>query len=584
MASGDGFTRPFVRRLPEWYFRQRQQRRNLRMGLEGHPIRVEQIASKEHLDHRWQRLATQGGKGAGVDGYTYADFSPSEVGQVVGDLSEQAVSGVYFAEKVRKVRIPKRPGSEETRELKIGTLCDRVLGSALESAFQGFWKKRFLPWSFGFRKGVGTWDMLADIEVAMQRTGMRVLAANDLKNAFDNVPIDIVLECHRDALEGVRQKNFGREERERTLALVEAVLRGHARKRQRGIDQGNPYSPTAPNVVLNEHHDRKIKTEISMKLLWWRYADNVAYLCQGMSEGEQALEEVGRLLEPLGMTLKGEDGVKDLSQGDVARLLGFSLWWDNAILYLEVEPETLDQLRQRLGQAHVTPNPRRAALDVVRGWVTAYAPAFEDADVSSVLVIISECGFREGISLALMEQWWQDAWERWQRCRQKARRRHGDPPASHLLCSAGRCGGKNVANGLDSPTASWSPPLTCRGGQGAAELQKAVMPPRFGAATGYAAFPTRRTWSRPIGSWYAVPGPPPSPGFPSPETRRSCGSDRTVLAGRAETEQSLSRGDTQPTRPEMPRFRTGSGRTRCAWRRLQSGRGFPSARTSASGT
>lgn len=163
MASGDGFTRPFVRRLPEWYFRQRQQRRNLRMGLEGHPIRVEQIASKEHLDHRWQRLATQGGKGAGVDGYTYADFSPSEVGQVVGDLSEQAVSGVYFAEKVRKVRIPKRPGSEETRELKIGTLCDRVLGSALESAFQGFWKKRFLPWSFGFRKGVGTWDMLADI-------------------------------------------------------------------------------------------------------------------------------------------------------------------------------------------------------------------------------------------------------------------------------------------------------------------------------------------------------------------------------------------------------------------------------------
>jgi retron-type reverse transcriptase len=324
MSSGDGFSRPFVRRSAEWHFRQRQQRRNLRMGLEGYPIRVEQIASKEHLFHRWQQLATEGGEAAGDDGYTFADFSPGERGQIVADLSEQIISGAYFPEQVRKVRTPKRPGSDATRELPIGTICDRVLGSALESAFQGFWKKRFLPWSFGFRKGTGTWDMLADIEVAMQKTGMRVLAADDLKIAFGSVPIEAVLECHREALEGVRQKNFGREERERTLALVEAVLRGHDRKRQRGIDQGNPYSPTALNVVLNEYHDKQMK-EISMKLLWWRYADNVAYLCQGMSEGEQALQEVGRLLEPLGMTLKGEDGVKDLGQGDVARLLGFSL-------------------------------------------------------------------------------------------------------------------------------------------------------------------------------------------------------------------------------------------------------------------
>jgi hypothetical protein len=34
------------------------------------------------------------------------------------------------------------------------------------------------------------------------------------------------------------------------------------------------------------------------------------------------------------------------------------------------------------------------------------------------------CGFREGISLMLVQEWWQDAWERWRRCRQKARRSH----------------------------------------------------------------------------------------------------------------------------------------------------------------
>jgi RNA-directed DNA polymerase len=424
MPSGQGFTRPFVRRSPEWYFRLRQQRRSLRMGLEGYPIRVEQIAHREHLFLRWQRLAAQGGQGAGEDGYSYADFSPAEVGQIVGDLSEQVISGVYFSQPVRRVRIPKRPGSDETRELRIGVLSDRVVGSALENAFQRFWNKRFSPWSFGFRQGRGSWDMLADIEVALQRTGRRVFAVDDVKSAFDNVPIDTVLECHQQALDGVRQKGFGRTEKQRTLALVEAVLRGHDRKRQRGIDQGGPYSPTALNVLLDRCHDKKIKTEICKCLPWWRYADNVVYLCQSMSEGRQTLTEVGRLLEPLGMTLKGQDGVKDLSQGDKASILGFSLHWDGKTLHKEVEPTAFSQLRQRLGQSHVAPSPRQDALDVVRGWVKAYAPAFEDGDVAEVLAITAEQGFREGISLGLIQRWRQDAWKRWQRCLDKVQRRY----------------------------------------------------------------------------------------------------------------------------------------------------------------
>jgi retron-type reverse transcriptase len=424
MASGQSFSKPYMRRSPAWYFQQREERRKLRLGLEGYPVRVEQIAHREHLFLRWRQLESKGGHAAGVDGYTYADFSPGEVGPIVADLSEQVISDIYFSEPVRKVRIPKKPGSDEMREMRIGTLCDRVLGSALEGAFQRFWKARFSPWSFGFRKGRATWDMLADIEITMQRTGKLVLAVDNLKSAFDNVPIGAVVECHENALARVQQKNFNREAKKRTLALIEAVLRGHDHTRQRGIDQGNPYSPTALNVVLDIYHDKQITQEISKQLLWWRYADNVAYLCQGMSEGGQVLEEVGRLLKPLGMTLKGEDGVKDLCQGDIAHLLGFSLWWDGETLHLEVEPGSFNQLRQNLGQAHVMPNPRRTALDVVRGWVKAYAPAFEDGDVSSVPAIMSEHGFREGISLMLLQEWWRDAWERWQRCRQKARRRY----------------------------------------------------------------------------------------------------------------------------------------------------------------
>src|SRR5687767_561721 len=179
MSSGDGFKKPYVPRSREWHFKQRQQRRAQSMGHAGNPIRVEQIAHREHLYHCWKRLDSEGGKAAGVDGYSYREFSPVEAGQIVGDLSEQVISGVYFSEGVREVKIPKRPDSDKYRTLKIGTICDRVLGSALDHAFRDFWKARFLPWSYGFRPKMSPWRMLADLEVTMRKTGLRVLAVDD---------------------------------------------------------------------------------------------------------------------------------------------------------------------------------------------------------------------------------------------------------------------------------------------------------------------------------------------------------------------------------------------------------------------
>jgi RNA-directed DNA polymerase len=251
-----GFSRARPQRSPAWHFRQRQQRRAIRLGYDGYPLRVAQIADKENLYYCWRQLASGGGKAPGADGYTYSEFSPGEVGQIMRDLSEQVLEGVYRAEPVRRVKIPK-PGTDKFRTLKISTLCDRVLGKALDIAFKAFWEKRFLTRSYGFRPRRNTWQMLAHLEVAMQKSGRRVLAVDDLKNAFDNVPVDLVIQCHRDALERAQQRNFTREEKNQTLALVEAVLRGCDKGREIGIDQGGPYSPTALNVLLHYHHDMK---------------------------------------------------------------------------------------------------------------------------------------------------------------------------------------------------------------------------------------------------------------------------------------------------------------------------------------
>ncbi len=422
MNSGSIFRTPAPLKSAAAYFQQRQRQRALRAGQSGYPIRVEQIAHPDHLFRCWMKQKAEGGQAPGVDGYTYGMFSPTEVGIIVKDLSNQIHEGSYRPEPVRPVSVPKKPEKTKFRTLKIGVLCDRVVGKAVDEAFKPFWKTRFSPTSFGFRPQRSSWGMLAALEVAMQKTGRRVLAIDDVKTAFDTVPVDEVIQCHRRALEKAHQTQFNCTDQERTLKLIDAVLRGSDVNRSRGIDQGGPYSPAAMNVLFNEHLDQNTK-KIGSDLLQYRYADNLCYLCRSMPEGECVLKEVNRLLVPLEMQLKGEDGVKDLHRGDVAHLMGFSLRWSGNHLCYEVEPNTFDHLRQLLGEAHVTPDPAKAAFQVVLGWVTAYAPAFESGDVADVLTVAVECGFRE-LPLNQIQQCQRVACMRWQHCRDKARRRY----------------------------------------------------------------------------------------------------------------------------------------------------------------
>ena len=53
--------------------------------------------------------------------------------------------------------------------------------------------------------------------------------------------------------------------------------------------------------------------------------NNLVYLAQSVSKGAQALDKISSLLQPLGLNLKGEDGVTNLRAGGTAQLLGFSL-------------------------------------------------------------------------------------------------------------------------------------------------------------------------------------------------------------------------------------------------------------------
>src|SRR5436190_16080384 len=111
--------------------------------------------------------------------------------------------------------------------------------------------------------------------------------------------------------------------------------------------------------------------------LWHRYADNFCYVVQSVTKGEQALAKVRRLLNPLGMSLKGEDGVSDLAAGEKVHLLGFSVQCLGEEVVYGVGKNATDHLMQRLRIAHEDDNPSRAAEQALLEWIESCGPAFE---------------------------------------------------------------------------------------------------------------------------------------------------------------------------------------------------------------
>ena len=395
-------------------------------GFEGWRLRVEQIADVDHLRYAYLRLEAEGGAAPGPDGATYDRLSVNEVFDNLRVLARVLKDGTYRPALAREKSIEKStPG--QYRTILMRNLMDRVAGKALQIATRPFWEYRFPRNCYAYRPRRGIWDMIAAIEVALRRTGRRVLAIGDVKTAFDTVPIDRVVHWHRVVLARVRLANYPRAERERMAALIEAVLRGDDPNQITGIDQGGCYSPTALNVLLGYELDRPLKT-IPTNPLGFRYSDNIAYLVSSVSDGLHVLEQVNHLLLPLGMKLKGEGGgVHDLSTGDAVTLLGLDLQWTNGVLDLKPPVKAWTTLRQNLQECYKTPIPSRSALTVLTGWTSAYAPAVTDSDFGLMLSTAAEYGFREFNSETILQAWMK-SWERWRRCRARASQRFRSTP------------------------------------------------------------------------------------------------------------------------------------------------------------
>ena len=193
----------------------------------------EQVFDSENLIRVFEDLQHGAGHAPGPDGISYDELGRREVGQIMRDLSREVHDGRYEPSQARHVRIEK-PNGRGQRTLKLRSILYRVVSAALADALGPYFDRMFLPGSHGFRPNRGTWTILLELEQIMGEQQRFVIAQDDVRKAFDFVPVDYALELYRQYIDD-----------EKLLVLIEKILRGHRTEhRTTGVDQGSGFSCT----------------------------------------------------------------------------------------------------------------------------------------------------------------------------------------------------------------------------------------------------------------------------------------------------------------------------------------------------
>ena len=377
---------PWASKTPEDWYRQWQARRRDPVAVPD----IEKVAATENLAAVWDALKSTAGDGPGPDGVTFANVGRGEKYALLREASRKLLAGTYHPGPSRKVKIPKASGGFRT--LSVRNLIDRVVARALLEAVSPALEPAFLAGSHGFRPGRSRLTLLAELTRQAQSGGYWVIASDDVRTAFDTVSVAEALAVHRRRLASSR-----------LLLTIESVLRRDDPARAVGIAQGCPYSPLALNLYLHHAHDEFAQSHApganpGTPTPWYRYADNLVYLCRDVQEGAEALRRSASWLGAAGLSLKGDPGVPvDLRNGDQVELLGLILYRKQNQLRLKPGAGAWRGLKEALGRA-VHPRPDPAVADLaIKGWIAAYGPALErcESTVERILDLAARYGFRE---------------------------------------------------------------------------------------------------------------------------------------------------------------------------------------------
>jgi len=259
-------------------------------------------------------LAVKRNRGAaGVDKVSIAMFA-ANLEENLAALMRDLKTGVFRPLPLRRVHIPKGPGSKKLRPLGIPVVRDRVAQEVIRRLLAPIFEPRFHDASFGFIRGRNCHQAIERV-LELHRQGYKVVLDADIAGFFDNLSHRVIMEA---VAAEVADGNI--------LDLVEGFLRagvmedGVFKPTTIGTPQGGVISPLLANIVLN-HLDWRLQ-EAGYRFV--RYADDFVVVCQTDRQAHEARSVVERVLSELGLQLS-PDKTKVTTFGKGYEFLGFFL-------------------------------------------------------------------------------------------------------------------------------------------------------------------------------------------------------------------------------------------------------------------
>lgn len=233
---------------------------------------------------------------AGVDKISIQMFADN-LEENLAALMRELKTGTFRPRPLRRVLIPKGPGSTKLRPLGIPVVRDRIAQEVIRRLLAPIFEPQFHDHSYGFIPGRNCHQAIERV-LELHRQGYLVVLDADIQGFFDNLSHRVIMAA---LTAEVADGNI--------LDLVERFLTagvmedGVFKPTTIGTPQGGVISPLLANLVLNrldwQLHEHGFR--------FARYADDFVVLCQNPQQAQEALEVVTQVLEgELGLSLSPE--------------------------------------------------------------------------------------------------------------------------------------------------------------------------------------------------------------------------------------------------------------------------------------
>lgn len=241
------------------------------------------------------RKVKQGGKAAGIDQESWADFEGKEVERELYVIWNRMASGSYFPQAVREVEIPKKDG--KTRKLGIPTIRDRIAQQVVKKYMEQRIDVHFHPNSYGYRP-------LKSSRQAIEQVRQNCLKLDwvidmDISNFFDEIDHTLLLK----AVDAMELESWVKMYVQRWLQMKVVRADGTMYDRgSKGTPQGGVISPILANLFLHYGLDKWLEKNYP-QVRFVRYADDAVVHCKDKAEAEQLLSAIKERMEQIGLRL-----------------------------------------------------------------------------------------------------------------------------------------------------------------------------------------------------------------------------------------------------------------------------------------